>query len=425
MHIIRVEPAVKDRKIIRACAYARVSTMDMKQGDSLENQVSTYTRKIKANPKFAFAGVYVDQGISGRNPNRPGFKRMLAAAGRKEFDLVMTKSISRFARDTVTAIRAVRELKDLGIGVYFEEQNINTLSGDGEVMLTVLASFAQEELRSMSRNSKWTIRNRFAKGMFCNNTSRLLGYDTNEYGELVINDKEAKTVRLIFDFYLHGLGSFKIAAELNEMGLTTVTGRCWKENAVLGVLKNEKYKGDMLLQKTFVEEGVDGKQRRNMGEIPQYYIEDDHEGIVSKEVWDKAQQIMRGRSETRHLEANSDRQKHANHYELTGKLFCPYCKKSLYRRALSGRPLKWLCSTFIKHGKTACKGININDADISKECITGPTIIEEVKKDGKTYYCYTRKNEYDTGTKNFEDPEIKGSSLLPRVHRPRRTAIKL
>ena len=166
----------------RVCAYARVSTDSRRQEDSLENQMETYERMITGNPEYEFIGVFADQGISGYCENRPQFQRMMEKARAGEIDLIITKSISRFARNTVTVLKFARELKELGVGIFFEEQNINTLSGDGEMMLAVLASFAQEESRSMSENNKWSIRKKFERGRVMITTSRFLGYDKNEYG---------------------------------------------------------------------------------------------------------------------------------------------------------------------------------------------------------------------------------------------------
>ena len=170
IRIITAVPTAEKKK--RVCAYARVSTDSRRQEESLENQTATYERLIRSNPEYAFAGVYADQGISGYCENRPQFQKMLERARAGEIDLIITKSISRFARNTVTVLKVARELKELGVGIFFEEQNINTLSGDGEMMLAVLASFAQEESRSMSENNKWSIKKKFERGEVMITTSR-------------------------------------------------------------------------------------------------------------------------------------------------------------------------------------------------------------------------------------------------------------
>ena len=198
----------------RVCAYARVSTDSRRQEDSLENQMETYGRLITGNPEYEFIGVFADQGISSYCENRPQFQRVMEKARAGEIDLIITKSISRFARNTVTVLKFARELKELGVGIFFEEQNINTLSGDGEMMLAVLASFAQEESRSMSENNKWSIRKKFERWEVMITTSRFLGYDKNEYGDLIVNRKEAEIVSLTFDLYLMNVGRQGLASYL-------------------------------------------------------------------------------------------------------------------------------------------------------------------------------------------------------------------
>ena len=201
----------------RVCAYARVSTDSRRQEDSLENQMETYERLITGNPEYEFIGVFADQGISGYCESRPQFQRMMEKARAGEIDLIITKSVSRFARNTVTVLKFARELKELGVGIFFEEQNINTLSGDGEMMIAVLASFAQEESRSMSENNKWSIRKKFERGEVMITTSHFLGYDKNEYGDLIVNRKEAEIVSLTFDLYLLNVGSSRIGELLDYM----------------------------------------------------------------------------------------------------------------------------------------------------------------------------------------------------------------
>lgn len=265
----------------RVCAYARVSTDSRRQEDSLENQMETYERMITGNPEYEFIGVFADQGISGYCENRPQFQRMMEKARAGEIDLIITKSISRFARNTVTVLKFARELKELGVGIFFEEQNINTLSGDGEMMLAVLASFAQEESRSMSENNKWSIRKKFERGEVMITTSRFLGYDKNEYGDLIVNRKEAEIVSLTFDLYLLNVGSSRIGELLDYLGVKTVTGTTWESGTINGMLCNEKYKGDFHLQKYYTPENKRNHTRKNNGEVQSYYISENHEPIVS------------------------------------------------------------------------------------------------------------------------------------------------
>ncbi|SHJ11161.1 MULTISPECIES: recombinase family protein [Sporomusaceae] len=423
--IVTPKSELLEVKKLKVCAYARVSSDSLKQEDSLENQTSTYERLISSNPDYEFAGVYADQGISGYCENRPAFQSMLEKAKNHEIDLIITKSVSRFARNTVTVLKVARELKELGIGIFFEEQNINTLSGDGEMMLAVLASFAQEESRSMSENNKWTMKKKFERGEIMVNTTRFMGYDKNEFGELVINREQAKIVRRIFDMYLSGIGMFRIAALLNDENVPTITGGKWYEGTIRGMLKNEKYKGDCILQKYYTPENRRNTSVRNNGEVQSYYIEENHPAIVSKAEWDKVQQIMQRHKEQRKIAADGT-DKYKNRYPLSGILICPYCGKALRRKQVYNKRIEWWCSTYIHDGKTACKGVKISDEEASKQNITEPTVVEEVKINGEKYYSYTSKEEFDRGIRNKpSDRPNKDGGILPRIHRPRRTAIKL
>ena len=371
----------------RVCAYARVSTDSRRQEDSLENQMETYERLITGNPEYEFIGVFADQGISGYCENRPQFQRMMEKARAGEVDLIITKSISRFARNTVTVLKFARELKELGVGIFFEEQNINTLSGDGEMMLAVLASFAQEESRSMSENNKWSIQKKFERGEVMITTSRFHGYDKNEYGDLIVNRKEAEIVSLTFDLYLLNVGSSRIGELLDYLGVKTVTGTTWESGTINGMLCNEKYKGDFHLQKYYTPENKRNHTRKNNGEVQSYYI---------------------------------------NRYPLSGMLICPYCGKTLRRRQVYKKKIQWLCSTYIEKGVKACKGIRIDDAELQGLNITEQTVIEEVVKNGKKHYCYTSKADFDCGIRNSTvSVEIEDGSVLPSVNRSRRTVIKL
>ena len=298
--VINKRPALVLQKK-RVCAYARVSTDSRRQEDSLENQMETYERLITGNPEYEFIGVFADQGISGYCENRPQFQIMMEKARAGEIDLIITKSISRFARNTVTVLKFVRELKELGVGIFFEEQNINTLSGDGEMMLAVLASFAQEESRSMSENNKWSIRKKFERGKVMITTSRFLGYDKNEYGDLIVNRKEAEIVSLTFDLYLLNVGSSRIGELLDYMGVKTVTGTTWESGTINGMLCNEKYKGDFHLQKYYTPENKRNHTRKNNGEVQSYYISENHESIVSPEEWEKVQEVREQRKRDRNI----------------------------------------------------------------------------------------------------------------------------
>lgn len=273
----------------QVCAYIRVSTGHEKQLDSLENQRQYYERLITSNPKYEFRGIFSDAGISGAKEERPGFSDMLAQAREGNIDVILTKSISRFARNTVLLLKAVRELKSLGVAVVFEEQHINTLSADGELMLSVLASIAEEERKAVCGNVSWAIRSRYKRGEVSIDTNRLLGYDKDENRVLVINEEQADIVRLIFSRYLSGASAKKIAKELNAGRVPTFTDYPWSGQRILRIIGNEKYIGDCLLQKFYVDER--GTLVRNRGQIDRYYLSESHPAIVSREDWQRAQEI--------------------------------------------------------------------------------------------------------------------------------------
>lgn len=414
--------AIQKKKV---CAYARVSSDSRRQEDSLENQMMTYERLITGNPEYEFVGVFADQGISGYCENRPQFQKMMEKARAGEIDLIITKSISRFARNTVTVLKFARELKELGVGIFFEEQNINTLSGDGEMMLAVLASFAQEESRSMSENNKWSIRKKFEKGEGMINTSRFLGYDKNEYGDLVVNQKEAEIVLLVFDLYLMNVGTSRISDLLNCMGVKTVTGNAWESGTVNGMLCNEKYKGDFHLQKYYTPENKRNQTRKNTGEVQSYYISENHEPIVAPEVWEKVQEVREKRKRDRNI-GQDNTKKFQNRYPLSGMLICPYCGKTLRRRQVYNKKIQWLCSTYIEKGVKACKGIRIDDTELQGINIEEQTVVEEVIRNGKKHYRYTSKEDFDSGRRNNTgSAEAADGSVLQGFNRPRRTVIKL
>ncbi len=408
----------------RVCAYIRVSSDKEAQLDSLENQEAYFIRKYAQETGCEFVGIYSDVGISGTSENRPAFQEMLNACMCGEIDLIHTKSISRFARNTVTVLEVSRQLKSLGIGIYFEEQDINTMSAEGELMLTVLASFAQEESYNISENQKWAIQKKFARGDVMINTNRFLGYDKDKDGNLIINEKEAEIVRMIFRMYLGGDGTFRIAKKLNELGIPTVTGKQWHETTIRGMLKNEKYKGDCLLQKYYVPK-VGGATVANDGKVQSYYITGNHEAIIPKEEWDAVQRLRKERAEERNIDTKNT-QKFKNRYPLSGKLICPYCGKHL-RRLYAYKKYVWACSTYIDKGKKVCRGIRIPECVTDEWTIDEPVVVrEEVNADGEKYYSYSGQQESDGRNSGKErNTQNPNGSVLPGVYRPRRTVIKL
>jgi len=412
----------------RVCAYARVSSASEAQGESLENQTIYYQKLIKANSEYKYVGVFADYGLTGTKEERPEFQKLLELAREGEIDLILTKSISRFARNTTIVLTLVRELKSLGVEVIFEKENISTANGDGELMLTVLSSFAQEESKSTSENIKWRYRRKFEEGKVVINTARFLGYDKNELGELIINPSQAEIVRRIFNDCINGKGTFVIAKELNAEGVPTIEGGRWHASTVLNILKNEKYKGDAKLQKTYSKDHLSKKKCMNHGEVDSFYIEDNHSPIVNKEIWDEAQRQMELRAKAKGI-VEETKQKYQNRYPLTGMLLCSKCGAPLRRRTWNSKytckRIVWQCSNYIKNGKNACQGTVIDEVTVGRMNIQSETVVEEVVKHGKKYYRYTSKSEPNKSGGKLGDTEKTRSRVLPGIDRSGRAVIQL
>lgn len=330
----------------RVAAYCRVSSSKDMMLHSLSNQVSYYSDYIQKHIGWEYAGVYVDEGITGTKAERPRFQQMLEDCRAGKIDMIMTKSISRLARNTLTVLNTVRELKAMGVDVYFEEQNIHSMSGDGELMLTLLASFAQAESESVSENCKWRIKNGFENGI-ASGWNFMFGYRI-EKKNVVLHDKEAAIVRWIFRQYLTGMGPCEIARLMRYHKVKTMRGGIWTHKRVAEILKNEKYTGDMLLQKRFVSNPLTKVLRRNHGQLPQYYVENTHPAIISHEDFEKAQEIMRVRGQN-----NGPRKEESPHYVFTRKIVCDNCGKR-YRRKISRTENAWNCATYLDLGKACC-----------------------------------------------------------------------
>lgn len=310
---------------LRAACYCRVSTDSSDQESSYEAQCSHYTTMINEDPTLTFAGLYADEGISGTSlKNREGFKQMMKECEAGKIDVVYTKSISRFARNTVDYLNAIRKLKALGIAVVFEKENINTLDAKGEILITIFSSLAQQESGSISQNVTMGIRYRMAEGHGNLNYNRFLGYTRSPDDRLVVVPKEAEVVRRIFREYLEGFGTKTIARHLNAAGIKTPTGGdVWRPSTITSMLGNEKYCGDLLLQKYYTEDFLTHKTRKNDGKFPQYYVEDDHAPIVPKAIFYQVQgEVMRRGNDPHRLHLGSSN-------ALAGRLICGRCGRSL------------------------------------------------------------------------------------------------
>ena len=275
----------------RVAGYARVSTDSDEQFTSYEAQVDYYTEYIQSRSDWEFVSVYTDEGISGcSTKHREGFREMITDALNGKIDLIVTKSVSRFARNTVDSLVTIRQLKEKGVEVYFEKENIYTFDGKGELLLTIMSSLAQEESRSISENVTWGQRKRFADGKVNLPYKHFLGYDRGENGEPVINEEEAEIVRLIYRLFLEGKTPVMICKQLEEMQIPTPSGKpVWSKTTVTSILQNEKYKGDALLQKCFTVDFLSKRTKANTGEVPQYYVENSHPAIIVPEEWEQVQ----------------------------------------------------------------------------------------------------------------------------------------
>ena len=349
-------------------AYARVSTLKDSMHHSLSAQISYYSKYIQEHPGWKYCGVYADEATTGTKATRTEFQRMLADARDGKLDLIICKSISRFARNTVTLLNTARELKTLGVDVYFEEQNLHTTSSEGELMLTILAGFAEEESYSVSENMKWRVKMNFQEGIPWDKT--LLGYRFKD-GAYIIHEEEAKVVRRIFRDYLAGKGTKTIANELNKEGITTRFGNEWSNSTVMRLLKNSTYTGDLILQKTYSENHLTKRKMPNNGQYPKYVVEDAHEPIVSRESFEAVQQEFERR---RQIYGNTQERPS---YPLTGKIRCGICGKN-YQRKYRSKGTAWLCDTYIHKGVSECPAKQVPE-DILQNLVDKYGGIDEIE----------------------------------------------
>lgn len=355
-------------QLMRVAAYARVSSAKDAMRHSLSAQVSYYSDLIQRHPGWAYTGVYADEAKTGTKDSRENFVRLIDDCRAGRIDAIITKSISRFARNTVTLLETVRELKVLGIDVYFEEQNIHTLSADGELMLSILASYAQEESLSASENQKWRIRKNFEEGRPWNGT--MLGYRYRN-GILVVEPDEAEIVRRIFREYLAGKGVEAIANGLNVDGIPTRYGNHWCKASVSGILRNYAYTGNLLLQKTFRENYLTKRTLPNEGQLPQYHSEGSHEPIIRMEDFEAAQAEIERRA-AKHAPPGKG---YRNRYPFTGLIICGCCGKH-YRRKVTATGPVWICGTYNTIGKAACPSKQIPEGVLTD--LTADMDIDEI-----------------------------------------------
>ena len=345
---------------IRVAAYCRVSTDGDEQLGSFESQKAYYEQKIKQNKEWVSAGIFADEAITGTKVDkREGFQEVIRKCQNGEIDMILTKSISRFSRNTQDIIKYVRMLRDRNIAIVFEKENINTLDMNGEMLLTILSSLSQGEVESLSENVKMGLKMKMKRGELVG-FNGCLGYDYHpDTKSITVNEQEAETVRFIYDMYLQGYGSSTIAKRLTEMGVKNKRGTVeWHDHGVMGIIKNEKYKGDILLGKTFTVDPISKRRLANMGEEDRYYIRDHHEPIVSREVWDKADEIRLKRVKPRLMENTGNRERYTRQFTFSSMLECGYCDHKLSRRTrhqttTTKKPV-WQCMNAIKNGISSC-----------------------------------------------------------------------
>ena len=374
MSINKYETLNQERKIQhtkrKVAAYCRVSTDNEDQANSFESQQRYFRQYIERNPDWELYEVFADEGISGTNTKkRKEFNRMIACAKNGDFDLIVTKEISRFARNTLDSIFYTRDLKKHGVGVIFLNDNINTLDGDAELRLAIMSSIAQEESRKTSERVKWGQKRRMEQGVVFGRS--MLGYDVRD-GKMYINEEGAKVVRLIFHKFVNeGKGTHVIARELREEGIKPMRVKEWQNTVILRVIRNEKYCGDLVQKKTYTPDFLSHEKKVNLGQEEFVIIKDHHEPIISRELFDKANRILDEKSRSQ-----EGRSKHSNRYPFSGKIKCGCCGSSYvarYKTRKNGSRYKaWRCLEAARHGsphvdkagnQVGCSGLSIRNED--------------------------------------------------------------
>ena len=359
----RTRKSTEARTRRRVAGYARVSTDSDEQFTSYEAQVDYYTQYIKNNPEWEFVKVYTDEGISGTNTKkREGFNQMVADAVSGKIDLIITKSVSRFARNTVDSLTTIRKLKEKGVEVFFEKENIWTFDSKGELLLTIMSSLAQEESRSISENITWGKRKQFADGKVSLPYKQFLGYRKGANGLPEIVPEEAEIVRLIYRMFMEGKSQSYIARYLMDNNIPSPSGKkTWQVSTVESILTNEKYKGDARLQKTFTTDYLTKKMKVNEGEVPQYYVENSHPAIIDAKAWDMVQGELRRRKESSRRTTSQS--------PFSGRVFCGDCgeqfgpkvwhSNSQYRRVI------WQCNHKFK-GEVKCATPHLTEDELKE-----------------------------------------------------------
>jgi DNA invertase Pin-like site-specific DNA recombinase len=339
-------------KRTRVAAYARVSSGKDAMLHSLSSQINHYKKFIHANSEWVFVGVYADEANTGTKDSRAEFQQLLIDSRHGKIDMIITKSISRFARNTATLLKTVRELKELKVDVFFEEQNIHSISGEGEMILTFLAVFAQEESRSVSENMKWRINKDFEQGIMWGGKSHL-GYKL-ENRKLTVVPEEAEIVQMIYQLYIDGNGDQTICKILERDGIKPYIGKRWNTSSVYNILNNYNYTGDLILQKTYRENYLTKKKKINRGEFDKYFIKEAHEPIISKGLFLKAKRIREQRLSKMKMNPNKKQ------YTFSGMIRCGACGRAYSHKNTSYKEV-WRCSLAKKRGVKECASKQVSN----------------------------------------------------------------
>ena len=359
---------------LKVAAYCRVSTDSDEQATSYEAQMEHYTNFIQKNDEWELAGIFADDGISGTNTKkREEFNRMIEECMAGHIDMVITKSISRFARNTLDCLKYIRQLKEKNIPVFFEKENINTMDSKGEVLLTIMASLAQQESESLSKNVKLGLQFRYQNGEVQVNHNRFMGYTKVENGHLIIEPSEAEIVKRIYLEYLQGASLKQIGEGLEADGILTAAGKAkWRPETIKKILRNEKYIGDALLQKTYTVDVLTKKRVQNNGIVPQYYVENDHEPIIPRDLYMQVQEEMLRRA---NLHSGEKRKKrvYSSKYALSSIVYCSKCGDIYRRIAWNNRgkhSIVWRCVSRVEHGPSCCDAPTVKETELQNAVVT-------------------------------------------------------
>ena len=378
---------------LRVAAYCRVSTDSDEQATSYDAQVEHYTEFIQKNPEWEFAGIYADDGISGTNTKkREDFNRMIDDCEAGNIDMIITKSISRFARNTLDCLKYIRQLKDKNIPVFFEKESINTMDAKGEVLITIMASLAQQESQSLSQNVKLGLQFRYQNGQVQVNHNHFLGYTKDADGNLIIDPEQAEVVKRIYHEYLEGYSMDRIAKGLEADGILTGAGKTkWWTSTINKILRNEKYIGDALLQKTYTTDFLNKTRVKNNGIVPQYYVEGNHEAIIPKDIFLRVQEELVRRRVVK-TSANGKKRSYSCNHCFAQIVICGECGEMFRRIHWNNRGCKsvvWRCISRLEPTGQECHARTVNETVLENVVVQA---INTLLGDKPTYQAQLQQN---------------------------------